>query len=388
MARQRIINHGVIPQPQRGAIRFYNDSTDEIPPYYPLVLNQASIDPNSNPFDVGNGVMLQSPVLAAGHGSSLTGLPFVNGAASVGPQSYGFGTLSHPMPLAVDPDSFPIWDGSPNNPPTLGDVNDYQNSGQDNFPPLGFSGLGSGGNFWNPASFSPQIPCWMALCWDQEPDGTLATDRVLAVPWSVRDFPYAGSNQIAINDPISTSPIEILGPITVLGSGLYQLFLTCTVAIDVPGAAVTLQINYTQGPNSPGFVSGLGAVVPGSWGSVYRQSPKFTVGNGGGSGGGDDDTVNFVTTGAEAVTLVTSGFAFQGDTWTLTAVASEDCDPTIVGSLTYNRIGTSASNDSSVSAFAGSGGWSGPYWNGWWGGGFGWGWGWGWGPGGLSASWW
>lgn len=382
MQRQTIHNFGVRGQPQRGALRFYNASDASIPPYYPLLLFPEGVD--GNPFDPGDGTILDSPVLSVAAVNGFSGLPFVNNNQQVEPHSYGTGTLTHPMPLAVDPNSFPIWNGSYANPPTLGSAQDYLASGQGaTFPPLGFGPYT--GNGWVPATFSPNVPSWQALCWDKNADGTLADDRVLAVPWVVRDFPYAGASQIAFNGPVGAVETQVVPPVTVLGGGLYQVLLNCTVYIDVPGVAVTLTINYTPGPNSPSFVNGFGAITAAPWGSVYRQSPKFTVG-GGGSGGSDDDTVSYATLGAEVVSLSTVGFGFQGDVWTLVASASEDCNPQMIGTMAYNRIGSATQNNASA-AWTG-GGWYGPGWNGWFGGAFGWGWGWGFGQGGLSASWW
>ena len=376
MRPRALHNFGVHGQPQRGAIRFYNGTDQDIPPYYPVLFHEYNLE--NNPFQLDNGETLDSPVLPVLPGSgAVVGLPFINGSQTVGSQSYGSGTLQHPMKLAIDPDSFPIWNGDYNSRPTLGSAQDYIDAGQSGFPPLGFNPNMDQWGLWGPASFSPLLPCWQALCFDAEADGSLADDRVLAVPFTGEDFPFAGANQFGVSMPVGTSPIDLVSPIPVIAPGLYQLTVTCSIGIDVPGAAVTLTINYTPGVNAP---NGAGATV--SWGSGYRQTPNISVG--GGSGGGDDDSVSYQTTGAESVTIITTGFAFQGDQWNLVVSASEDCNPVLLGTIAYTRTGRAIAN----STFGGLGGWWGGYWSGWWGGYYGYGYGFSGGPGGLSSSWW
>lgn len=365
-------------------IRFLNISEEVCPAYTPVVFswdNEAGVDPPWNTDGdntAGKPTILDGGRLAwpIGWGSmSETGylntLYAINGPFDVQPGGYGDCSIDYPLPLLIDPESFPIPEdeANPLGPQVPGTWQEYLEAWPGDIegpPPCGFRSFIATEGGWQPASFMADFLLWTVLYWDVNPDGSIAKNRAIVMPFDGRAgaIPAGGSVSVAFAETMTPSvEAPISDPVTIAQQGQYQLNFYGTLEIDALGVPVNVALQITWGPawdavdfsNSPmAAASIVNGQLPVSGETVTltgagRMLPKFTVDTQVGiteSGPYQDNdvvtvntTVNYDAFGFETVSFQYLLYFLPGDTIQLIATnaGTEDSAVQINGGLTYQR---------------------------------------------------
>lgn len=281
-------------------------------------------------------------------------LALINGPHEIPPGGYGEASRDYPLPCLVDPDSFPIWSGNPDDPQTTGNYQAYLISGVNqsgsSFPSLGLR-KSQVGQAFEPASFSPEEPLWSGLCWDVEPDGTQAQDRVLVTERPPQLPPQVAGGFFFISGGVHGATLTYKGQkqaeFTAPLDGLYTIDVAVEIEILTPGNMVNLAVGYTQGANAikkTGVeiynATGIDGVQ--TWvGWASRRAPSFAIDPLGGDPYTDPDEVSYYDFGHETMTIHAQAWAFKGDKFSIYIMAP-GADTAVEfsnGWLNYRKVG-------------------------------------------------
>jgi hypothetical protein len=402
MGGKSLVNYGVRPNRD---ILFLNTSNQVCPAYSPISFcwdNEADFP---SPWVEGT-TLLEGGQLAlpasfscmSETGQALT-MYAINGPLDVQPNCYGTASISYPLPIRYDPNSFPIpidpedplgtgfepgtWDeyitaypGDIEGPPLLGLFPFGQNSVGEESDPF---------EYWQPASFfNAPLTLWSVVFWMPNADASMSENLALVVPSTgVGQVPYGGAIAAYTGEegpgPVEAEanvPIELLQPeesFTLLQAGLYRLAFNGSVGIQYAGVAATVNVWVTFGPNWANLAETSQAdtfsqtPVPGETISILnggRQNPiieltsnndfSLVAGSGNdtlpvsGSLGTFFATYNYLSFGYESLSMEGYFYFLPGDVLTVSVVTSgnqEDGSPvtiTVNGSLSYLKLTTNS----------------------------------------------
>jgi hypothetical protein len=365
-------------------IKIVNVSDEVLPAYNPLVLtydNQQHFDPFGSPFLGGYSSSSAGIGVPQGSGSPRTivngeliwpasfaciaetgytnCLYAINGPFDIAPDGYGTAYLDYPLPITIDPDSFPIPDGSGSFVP--GTWDDYQDAYPGDIegpPPCGLATLpgvsasaGPDGIMWQPANFMSQWPLWTVLWWDVDRNtGEPLSDRAIVVPYSglAGAIPYGGTVAVELLGALCLADVfNPAGlPLTIRQQGLFDLSFFGTLEVQAVGVAASILLQVTFGPqwdlvDLTGTPVASGYAAPPVSGetvtlaSIGRKMPLLNV-----VGPYGAEAISYVDYGYEPIHFEINSYFMPGDVLTMWLVTDGDAVVSVAGSLSYNKVST------------------------------------------------